>query len=70
MESFLIKVQVAKLSEIDSLLEYGAWGDNWGGRKYFNERSSFLRFYAYICHVIDDFNLFGFAALRQEKNLM
>ena len=26
MESFLIQVQVAKLSEIDSLLGYGDWG--------------------------------------------
>ena len=31
--------------------------------------SSFLRFHAYLCHVIDDFCLSWFAALRQVKNL-
>ena len=37
--------------------------------KYSSKRSDFLRFYAYLCHVIDDFCLFWFAALRQVKNL-
>lgn len=32
--------------------------------KYSPERSDFLRFYAYLCHVIDDFCLSWFAALR------
>jgi len=37
--------------------------------KYSSKRSDFLRFYAYLCHVIDDFACFDFAALRQVKNL-
>ena len=28
------------------------------------ERDDFLRFYDYLCHVIDDFACFDFAALR------
>ena len=32
--------------------------------KYSSKRSDFLRFYAYLCHVIDDFACFDFAALR------
>ena len=37
--------------------------------KYSSKRSDFLRFHAYLCHVIDDFCLSWFAALRQVKNL-
>jgi len=36
MESFLIQVQIAKLSEIDSLLGYGGWSLGWIVTLYFN----------------------------------
>ena len=29
-----------------------------------NEKSDYLKFYVYFCHVIDDFYLFYFAALK------
>jgi hypothetical protein len=32
--------------------------------KYSSKSGDFLRFYAYFCHVIDDFACFDFAALR------
>ena len=32
--------------------------------KYSAKSGDFLRFYAYLCHVIDDFACFDFAALR------
>ena len=32
--------------------------------KYSAKSGDFLRFYAYLCHIIDDFACFDFAALR------